>query len=97
MEVVNLSDAIRRATRFDPAYIRSLGLINDAQWSRTAAITEFIIPAITATGGYTRFSNEFFNIGTAEPETEIVQAALQGNLLLFNGGGRIAELNRSNA
>lgn len=97
LEVVTLEDAIRRATRFDPAYIRALGRINNAEWSRTAAISQFIIPAITATGGYTRFSSEFFNIGTGEPAAQIVQAALQGNLVLFNGLGRIAELNRSKA
>jgi len=97
MEVMTLEDAIRRATRFDPEYIRALGRINNAEWSRTAAITQFIVPAITATGGYTKFSNEFFNIGTGELSTQIVQAAIQGDLVLFNGFGRIAELNRSKA
>jgi outer membrane protein len=97
MDVITLEDAIRRATRFDPEYIRALGRINNAKWSRTAAITSFVVPAITATGGYTKFSNEFFNIGTGQPSTQIVQAALQGELTLFNGFGRIAELNRSKA
>ena len=97
LEVVSLEDAIRRATRFDPEYIRALGRINNAEWSRTAAITQFIVPAIEATGGFSRYSNEFFNIGTGEPSSQIVQAAVRGDLMLFDGFGRIAELNRSKA
>jgi len=97
LEVVTLEDAIRRATRFDPAYIRALGRINNAEWSRTAAITQFVVPAIEATGSFSKFSSDFFNIGTGEPSAQIVQAALQGNLTLFDGFGRISELNRSNA
>jgi outer membrane protein TolC len=97
LEVVTLNDAIRRATRFDPEYIRALGRINNAKWSRTAAITQFVVPAIEATGSYSKFSSDFFNIGTGEPSAQIVQAAVRGDLTLFDGFGRISELNRSNA
>ncbi|MFV1987473.1 MAG: TolC family protein [Gemmatimonadota bacterium] len=97
LEVVTLDDAIRRATRFDPEYIRALGRINNAQWSRTAAITQFVVPAIAATGSYSKFSTAFFNIGTGELATQIVQAAVRGDLTLFDGFGRVSELKRSNA
>ena len=97
IETLTLEEAIRRATRFDPEYVRALGRINNARWARTAAITQFIVPAITATGSYTKFSNEFFNIGTGEPSTQIVQAAVRGDLVLFDGFGNIAELNRTRA
>jgi len=95
LEVVTLDDAIRRATAFDPEYIRALGRIDNAKWARTAAITQFVLPSIQANGSFTRFSSEFFNIGTAQPASQIVQAQIQGTLTLFRGGGRIAELNRA--
>jgi len=97
MESVTLEQAIRRATKFDPDYIQALGRINNAEWSRTAAITQFIIPSIQATGRFTKFSTAFFNIGTSQLSTKIVQTSLQGTLPIFHGGARIAELNRSNA
>ncbi len=97
LEVVTLDDAIRRATAFDPEYIRALGRIDNAKWARTAAITQFVLPSIQANGSFTRFTSEFFNIGTAEPASQIAQAQLQGTLTLFRGGGRIAELNQAGA
>lgn len=97
MEAVTLEQAIRRATAFDPDYIRALGRINNARWSRTAAITQFIIPSVQATGSFTKFSTAFFNIGTSELSTQIVQTSLQGTLPIFHGGARIAELNRAGA
>lgn len=97
VETVTLAEAIRRATSFDPAYIQALGRIDNAEWSRTAAITRFVIPSIQASGSFTKFSSESFNIGTAELTTQLAQASLQGSLPLFEGGGRFAELNRSRA
>lgn len=97
MEVVTLAEAIRRSTSFDPEYVQALGRINNAEWSRRAAIAAFIMPTIQGAGSWTKFSSDFFNIGTGQPSSQIVQASLQGNLTLFDGGGRIAELNRSNA
>ncbi|MCG8468584.1 MAG: TolC family protein [Gemmatimonadetes bacterium] len=97
IEVVSLEDAIRRATSFDPEYIRALGRIDNAKWARAAAITQFVLPSIQATGSFTRFTTELFNIGTAEAASQIAEAQLQGSLTLFRGGGRIAELNRANA
>ncbi len=97
VEVVTLEDAIRRATKFDPEYIQALGRTQSAEWSRTAAITQFVLPSVQATGSFTKFSSEFFNIGTAQLESQIVQASLQGNFTIFRGGGRVAELHRANA
>ena len=97
MEVVTLEEAIRRATSFDPEYIQALGRINNAEWSRRAALAAFVLPTIQGAGSWTKFSSDFFNIGTGEPSSQIVQASLQGSLPLFRGGGRIAELNRSGA
>jgi outer membrane protein len=97
MESVTLEEAIRRATAFDPDYIQALGRIDNAEWSRAAAITQFILPSVQASGSFTKFSSASFNIGTAELSDQIVQASLQGSMTLFRGGGRFAELNRSKA
>lgn len=97
IETVTLEEAIRRATSFDPDYVQALGRINNAEWSRRAAISSFIMPSIQAAGSLTKFSSEFFNIGTGRPSSQIVQASMQGSLPLFRGGARIAELRRSEA
>ncbi len=97
MEVVTLAEAIRRATSFDPEYVAALGRIDNAAWARRAAITQFIIPSIQASGSFTKASSEFFNIGTAELTTQIVTGQLQGSLNLFRGGAKFSELRRASA
>lgn len=97
LETLTLEEAIRRATSFDPLYIQALGRIDNAGWARRAAITSFVVPSIQASGSFTRFSSESFNIGTAELTSQLAQANLQGTLPLFEGGARFAELDRSRA
>ena len=97
VETVTLEEAIRRATSFDPAYIQALGRIDNAEWSRTAAITRFVLPSVLASGSFTKFSSASFNIGTAELTSQLATASLQATLPLFEGGGRFAEFGRSRA
>jgi len=97
MEVVTLEEAIRRATSFDPEYILALGRMDNAQWARTAAITRFVLPSIQASGSFTKFSSESFNIGTAELTSQLAQSSLQGTLPLFQGGRRFAEMHQLGA
>ena len=62
LPTVTLAEALRRATRLDPDYVRALGQIDNAEWSRRAARLAFILPAVTAEVDATRYSTEFFNV-----------------------------------
>ncbi len=97
IETVTLEEAIRRATSFDPEYVAALGRIDNAAWSRRAAVTAFVLPSVQASASLTRASSEFFNIGTADLTTQLVQGTLQGSLNLFQGGAKFFELTRSRA
>jgi outer membrane protein len=94
---VTLGEALLRAARLDPNYVAATRQVADAQWSRTAAITVFVVPALTAQITGTQNSNQAFNIGTGEPATQIVDARIQGRLNLFSGFGKINDLKRANA
>jgi outer membrane protein len=97
IETLTLEEAIRRATSFDPEYVAALGRIDNAAWSRRAAVTAFVLPSVQASASLTRASSEFFNIGTADLTTQLVQGTLQGSLNLFQGGAKFFELTRSRA
>ena len=97
IETITLEEAIRRATSFDPDYVAALGRIDNAAWARRAAVTSFVLPSVQASASLTRASSEFFNIGTAELTTQLVQGTLQGSLNLFRGGAKFFELTRTRA
>ncbi len=73
---VTLAEALRRATRLDPDYVRSLGQIDNAEWGRRAARLAFILPSISAEMDLTKYSAEFFNIGTSQPQSSAVTGTL---------------------
>ena len=86
LPTVTLAEALRRATRLDPDYVRALGQIDNAEWSRRAARLAFILPAITAEVDATRYSTEFFNVGTGQPQSTAVNSRLVGSYELFRWG-----------
>ena len=83
LPVVTLAEALRRATRLDPDYVRSLGQIDNAEWGRRAARLAFILPSINAELDLTKYSAEFFNLGTGQPQSSAVTATLAGTYELF--------------
>lgn len=83
LPVVTLTEALRRATRLDPNYVRSLGQIDNAEWGRRAARLAFILPSINAELDLTRYSAEFFNLGTGQPQSSAVTATLAASYELF--------------
>jgi outer membrane protein TolC len=94
---VTLEEALRRAARVDPGYVAATRDIADAAWARRAAITAFIVPSVTAGLTATTYSNDFFNIGTLEQTSTIVDARLDARLNLFAGLAKYSELQRANA
>jgi outer membrane protein TolC len=93
---VTLDQAIARATRLDPNYVRALGQVDNAEWGRRAALAVFVLPSLGASIDATRYSTEFFNIGTGRDQAEAVNATFQARYDLFNAR-KIADLGRTRA
>ena len=94
---VSLAVALERAARVDPDYVSATRQIADATWSRRAAITAFVLPAVNTQISATRYSTESFSIGTGERSSQIVDARLNGQINLFAGLSKFNELTRANA
>lgn len=95
--VVTLEEALRLGTRLEPGYVTALGQVRDAGWRRRAAYAAFLAPAVSAQMSATRFSSEFFNIGTGELATQIVSAQLTASYDILRGGAKFFELARARA
>ena len=77
---VTLEQAIARATRLDPNYVRALGQVDNAEWGRRAAISTFVLPSITLSLNATKYSTDQFNIGTSRPQDVSVIADADGSI-----------------
>ena len=93
---ITLEQAIARATRLDPNYVRALGLVDNAEWGRRAALAVFVLPSLTASIDATKYSTEFFNIGTGRNQAEAVNATFQARYDLFSAR-KFADLGRTRA
>lgn len=94
---ITLAEALDRGVRLSPDYVRSIGSISSAEWSRKAATLAFVIPSVTAVTDYSFFSTPQFNIGTGQPARNNASFRLFGSLELFSGGRRLAEAARAKA
>jgi outer membrane protein TolC len=93
---VTLDQAINRATRLDPNYVQALGQVDNAEWGRRAALAVFVLPSLTASIDATKYSTEFFNIGTNRNQAEAVNATLEARYDLFNAR-KFTDLGRTRA
>ena len=93
---VTLDQAINRATRLDPDYVRALGQVDNAEWGRRAALAVFVLPSLTASIDATKYSTEFFNIGTNRNQAEAVNATIEARYDLFNAR-KFTDLGRTGA
>ena len=71
---VTLDQAIARAARLDPNYVRALGQVDNAEWGRRAALAVFVLPSLGVSIDATRYSTEFFNIGTGRNQSDAFNA-----------------------
>jgi outer membrane protein len=93
---VTLDQAINRATRLDPNYVQALGQVDNAEWGRRAALAVFVLPSLTASLDATKYSTEFFNIGTNRNQAEAVNATFEARYDLFNAR-KFTDLGRTRA
>ena len=97
LPAMTLEEALLRATELDPNYVAAMRQVADAEWTRRSAWSVFLIPAISAQLNARKFSSEFFNIGTGEPASRIVDASIDARLNLFSGLAKFNDLSRSQA
>ncbi|MGH7657111.1 MAG: TolC family protein [Gemmatimonadales bacterium] len=97
MPRVTLTEALERATRFDPSYVSALGQVDNAEWGRRAAFLAFILPSLSASADYTVSSSPSFNFGTNQLARTIVTARLDARYELFAGGRKFFDLSRARA
>ena len=95
--VVSLADALRLATNLDPNYVAALGQVKNSEWGRRAAISAFVLPALTIQGVYQKSNLRLFNVGTGGVSRTFVSASVIANYQLFAGGRRFADLSFANA
>lgn len=94
---VTLPEALRLATRLDPEYVEASGRVDAAAWQRTSAWSTFVLPSLTASTSVTKYSEDFFNIGTLQESSTIADARLEARYDLFTGGAKFYELGRASA
>jgi outer membrane protein TolC len=94
--VLTLAEALRRAVRLNPDYVSALGAVSEAEWSRKAARVAFFVPAVSASLDWTKYSDDFFNIGTLTPASTSATATLAASYELFSAR-KFTELGRSQA
>ncbi|MEZ4455826.1 MAG: TolC family protein [Gemmatimonadales bacterium] len=91
---ISLADAIERATRLDPNYVRAIGQVGSAEWARTSARSAFVLPSLSVGSDLSKYSVEIFNTGTGQRATSIVTARADARFELFTGGRKLADLKR---
>ena len=93
---ISLAQAIQRATRLDPNYVRAMGQVDNAEWGRRAALAVFVLPSLSASIDATKYSTEFFNIGTNRNQAEAVNATFEARYDLFSAR-KFTDLGRTRA
>jgi outer membrane protein len=94
---ITLTDALRRAARLDPNYVRALGAVDNAAWARRAAFSAMIFPSVSIGSDYTSFSTSQFNVGTGAPARSSATARIDARFELFAGGRKFATLSQAGA
>lgn len=80
---ITLNEALQRAVRLNPDYVQALGFVSEAEWSRTAARLAFFLPAVSVELDGTKYSTEFFNIGTGTLQSSAVTFRADGRYDIF--------------
>lgn len=94
---VTLEEALRRAARFDPDYVRAVGQIDNAEWGRRAAMLAFFVPSVELGLDETKYSQSFFNpADPGNPTSTLVVGRASANYEIFSLR-KFSELSRTKA
>lgn len=81
---VTLAEALDRAVKLNPDYVRALGSTAEADWTRKMARVAFFAPSLTASVDITKYDEKFFNFGTLQQSATSVTGHLDARYELFN-------------
>jgi outer membrane protein TolC len=93
---LTLAEALDRSVKLNPDYVRALGSVSEADWTRKAARLAFFLPSLTASVDLTRYNTKFFNFGTLQQSNTSVTGHLDARYELFSMR-KFAELGRTQA
>jgi outer membrane protein len=94
--MVTLAEALQRSVGLNPDYVRALGRVAEASWARTAAKVAFFVPSAQASLDYAKYSQAFFNIGTANLSSTASTFALTASYDIFSAR-KFTEVSRTAA
>jgi len=79
-----LAEALERAVKLNPDYVRALGSVSEADWTRKAARVAFFVPSLTASVDLIKYDEKFFNFGTLQQSNTSVTGHLDARYELFS-------------
>lgn len=94
---VTLGEALRRAARLDPGYVSAVGAVDNAEWGRRAALSVLVLPAVSISSDFTRYSIPTFNFGTETQQVNAVGVRIDARFDVFTGGQKVAGVRRAAA
>ncbi len=94
--VVTLGEALKKSVGLNPDYVQALGRVGEAGWARTAAKVAFFVPSAQASLDYTKYSQAFFNIGTANASSTSSTFNLSASYDIFSAR-KFTDLSRTAA
>ncbi len=96
LPVLTLAEALERSLALDPDYVQALGTVAEADWVRKMSRVAFLVPSVTASLDYTKYSRAFFNIGTLTPSSTSSTFRLTASYELLSAR-KFTELGRAQA
>ena len=87
---ITLSEALAAGVAVTPAYVTSVGALENAEWGRRAARLTFLLPTITTSASYQELSTSQFNIGIGSAASAFGVAAIDARYDLFTGVDNLA-------
>lgn len=97
---ITLREALERSARLDPNYVRALGNVDNAEWGRNAALTAFIVPAVSVGTDFSTSTLPLVSFGGGGniiASKKLSTANLTARIDLFTGGQKIAGWRRARA
>src|SRR5690606_19275233 len=95
--VMTLSEALAAGVAVTPAYVTSVGALENAEWGRRAARLTFLLPTITTSASYQELSTSQFNIGIGSAASAFGVAAIDARYDLFTGGRKLYTARQASA
>lgn len=84
LPALTLGEALDRSVGLNPDYVRALGSISEADWTRKMARVAFFVPSLTASVDITKYDEKFFNFGTLQQSATSVTGHLDARYELFS-------------